>query len=52
VDDDDIEVARKNTDAAKRRILLKSVPGDAGEATQLQFHNIANKASYAGQVPP
>jgi hypothetical protein len=52
VDDDDIETARKNTDAAKRRILLKSVPGDAGEATQLQFHNIANKASYAGQVPP
>ena len=52
VDDDDIEVARKNTDAAKRRILLKSVPGDAGEATQLQFHNLANKASYAGQVPP
>src|SRR6476469_5754111 len=52
VDDDDIETARKNTDAAKRRILLKSVPGDAGEATQLQFHNLANKASYAGQVPP
>jgi hypothetical protein len=52
VDDDDIETARKNTDAAKRRMLLKSVPGDAGEATQLQFHNLANKASYAGQVPP
>ncbi len=52
VDDDDIETARKNTDAAKRRILLKSVPGDGGEATQLQFHNLANKASYAGQVPP
>jgi hypothetical protein len=30
--------ARKNTDAAKRRILLKSVPGDGGETTQLQFH--------------
>ena len=52
VDDDDIETARKNTDAAKRRILLKSVPGVGGEATQLQFHNLANKASYAGQVPP
>jgi hypothetical protein len=52
VDDDDIEIARKNTDAAKRRILLKSVPGDGGEATQLQFRNIANKASYAGQTPP
>src|SRR5258706_346431 len=52
VDDDNIETARKNTDAAKRRILLKSVPGDGGEATQLQFRNIANKASYAGQTPP
>lgn len=52
VNDDDIEIARKNTDAAKRRVLLKSVPGDGGEATQIQFRNIANKASYAGQAPP
>jgi len=52
VNDDDIEIARKNTDAAKRRVLMKSVPGDGGEATQLQFRNIANKASYAGQTPP
>ena len=52
VSDDDIEIARKNTDAAKRRILLRSVPGDGSEATQLQFRNIANKASYAGQTPP
>jgi CarboxypepD_reg-like domain len=52
VDDDDIEIARKNTDAAKRRILLQSVPGDASEATQLQFRNLANKASYIGQTPP
>src|SRR5439155_19753993 len=52
VNDDDIEVARKNTDAAKRRVLLRSVPGDGAEATQIQFRNIANKASYAGQTPP
>jgi hypothetical protein len=52
VDDDDIEIARKNTDAAKRRVLMKSVPGSASEASQIQFRNIANKASYAGQVPP
>jgi hypothetical protein len=52
VDDDDIEVARKNNDVAKRRVLMKSVPGSATEASQLQFRNIANKASYAGQVPP
>ena len=52
VDDDNIEIARKNTDAAKRRVLMKSVPGSASEASQIQFRNIANKASYAGQVPP
>ena len=52
VPDDDIELARRNTDAAKRRILMKTTPGDAGEATTLQFRNLANKAVYSGQVPP
>ncbi|TMI81781.1 MAG: carboxypeptidase-like regulatory domain-containing protein, partial [Bacteroidetes bacterium] len=41
VDDDNIEIARKNTDAAKRRVLMKSVPGSASEASQIQFRNIA-----------
>jgi hypothetical protein len=52
VPDDDIEIARQNNSAAKRRILLSATPGDAGEATSVQFRNIANKASYAGQTPP
>jgi hypothetical protein len=52
VNEDDIELARKNTSAAKRRILMKSVPASGDEATQLQFKNIATKASYNGQVPP
>ena len=52
VPDDDIELARRNTDAAKRRILMKTTPGDGGEATNLQFRNIANKAVYSGQIPP
>lgn len=52
VNDDDIEVARKNTDAAKRRVLMRTVPGDGAEATQIQFRNLANRASYNGQVPP
>jgi len=52
VPDDDIELARRNTDAAKRRILMKTTPGDGGEATTLQFRNIANKAVYSGQIPP
>jgi len=52
VNEDDIELARKNTSAAKRRILMKTVPASGDEATQLQFKNIATKATYNGQVPP
>jgi len=52
VPDDDIEIARQNTSAAKRRILLQSTPGNGSEATQMQFNKIANKATYYGQTPP
>jgi hypothetical protein len=52
VPDDDIEIARQNNSAAKRRALISMTPGDAGEAANVQFRNIANKASYAGQTPP
>ena len=52
VPDDDIEIARQNTDVAKRRILMKTVPGDGGEATKMQFSKIAQKAVYTGQTPP
>lgn len=52
VPDDDIEVARKNTSAATRRALMKTVPGDGGEATRIQFNKVANRAVYQGQTPP
>ncbi len=52
VPSDDIEIARQNTSATKRRILMRTVPGDGGEATRIQFNNIANKATYTGQTPP
>jgi hypothetical protein len=52
VPDDEIEIARQNNSAAKRRILMRTTPGDPSEATNLQFKNIATKASYAGQIPP
>jgi hypothetical protein len=52
VPDDDIEIARKNLEATKRRVLLNITPGDGGEATSLQLRNVATKASYAGQAPP
>ena len=37
VPDDDIEIARQNTNEAKRRALMSTTPGDAGEATSLQM---------------
>ncbi len=52
VPDDDIEIARKNNSAAKRRALMQSTPADGGEAISLQMRNIANKATYQGQTPP
>jgi len=52
IPDDDIEIARRNTDYAKRRALMKTTPADGGEATSMQFRNLANKAYYYGQSPP
>jgi hypothetical protein len=52
VPDDDIEIARKNTSAATRKALMKTIPGDGGEATRIQFNKIANRAVYQGQTPP
>lgn len=52
VPDDDIEIARQNNNAAARRMLMKTTPGDGGEATALQFRKVAQKATYAGQLPP
>jgi len=37
---------------AKRRILMQTVPADGAGATAMQFRNIANRATYAGQMPP
>lgn len=52
VPDDNIEIARRNTDAAKRRVLMNTVPADGGETSTMQFQKIANKAYYYGQTPP
>jgi hypothetical protein len=52
VPDDDIEIARQNNSAAKRRVLMGSTPADGSEATAVQFNNLANRARYTGQVPP
>ena len=52
VPDDDIEIARKNTSAANRRVWMRTIPGDGGEATRIQFNKIANRAVYQGALPP
>lgn len=52
VPDDDIEIARRNTSATNRRVWMRTIPGDGGEATRVQFNKIANKAVYQGSLPP
>lgn len=52
VPDDDIEIARQNNDAAKRRALMLSTPSDGAGAAAMQFRNVANRAVYQGQIPP
>ena len=52
VPDDNIEIARQNNSEAKRRALMQNTPGDGGAAASMQMRNIANKATYHGQVPP
>jgi hypothetical protein len=49
---DQLEIARQNTEAAKLRMLMESMPRDGREAVNQQFRNQAAKAYYAGQTPP
>ncbi|NCI51237.1 carboxypeptidase-like regulatory domain-containing protein [Sediminibacterium roseum] len=52
ISDDLYETARKNTDEATRRILIRSMPADGREAVNYQLRQQATKAYYSGQVPP
>lgn len=52
VPDDDIEIARRNTEEAKRNILARSLPSDGREATNLGLKQGAQKMYYNGQNPP
>ena len=49
---DDLEIARQNTEASKRRILAKTLPSDGREASNIMLRNNANRYYYAGQAPP
>jgi hypothetical protein len=52
VPDDQIEVARQNTDMAKRRILTRTLPSDGKEASNYSLKQGAQKLYYTGQTPP
>lgn len=52
IPDDAYEIARQNTDEAKRRILINSLPPDGREAVNYQLRQQANKYYYTGQLPP
>ena len=52
VPDDDIEIARQNTNAAKRRMLARTLPADATEASSYYLKNAATRYYYQGQAPP
>ena len=52
VPDDDIEIARQNTDAAKRRILARTLPASASEAASTFLRQNATRYYYQGQAPP
>ena len=52
VPDDNIEIARRNTDITTRRILMQSLPNDGRESINLNLAKGAQKYYYSGQAPP
>lgn len=52
VPDDEIEIARQNTDETKRKLLARGLPADAKEAANYYLQQSAQKYYYQGQAPP
>lgn len=52
VPDDNIEIARRNTDMATRRILMRSLPNDGRESVNMTLAKNAQRYYYTGQAPP
>jgi len=52
VPDDEIEIARQNTDETKRKLLARGLPADAREAANYYLQQSATKYYYQGQAPP
>lgn len=49
---DDLEIARKNTDESKRRVLARTLPRDGTENSNILLRNNAQRYYYNGQSPP
>ncbi|MBC7866768.1 MAG: carboxypeptidase-like regulatory domain-containing protein [Gloeobacteraceae cyanobacterium ES-bin-316] len=52
VADDDITIARSNTNAATRSVLMASLPTDGREASNQYLRQSSQKLYYSGQVAP
>ncbi|MBC7887675.1 MAG: carboxypeptidase-like regulatory domain-containing protein [Ferruginibacter sp.] len=52
VPDDKLEIARKNNDESKRRLLMATLPADGREAAGRYLTQQAAKSYYNGQAPP
>ena len=52
IPDDDLEIARKNTDESKRRVLARTLPRDGRESSNMFLRNNAQRYYYNGQAPP
>lgn len=52
VPDDDIEIARNNTNASVRRFLMATLPADGREASTQYMRGYAQKLYYSGQIAP
>ncbi len=50
--DDNLEIARKNNDEARRRVLINTLPRDGREAANYALTQQAKKYYYSGQTPP
>ncbi|CAN5654501.1 hypothetical protein BH11BAC3_BH11BAC3_37390 [soil metagenome] len=52
VPDDQLEIARKNNDEGRRRLLMATLPTDGREAASKYLTQQATKSYYTGQIPP
>ena len=52
IPDDMYETARQNVEENKRLALMRTLPADGKEAVNYVMRQSANRATYAGQIPP